>query len=327
MKVRYQRLYRFSLIGILLVSFSVGCAGINQKIEDSQVTHKMKDWQAALKKKLSHGDDGSTAKDNAAGNKDAAASLPVSSEPTVHTVRRRGETLPIIAKWYTGESANWRALARVNPGIKPQQIKIGSRVKIPGNLLVTRKPMSSKFANQYLPTYHKHTICWSGETLALISKWYTGKYTNWRKILNHNPEINPKRIKIGQKIYIPVKMLKTREALPQKFAAQSLPDYFAHTVRQPGESLVEISRWYTGDSNNWQTIARANPDVDPEYLLVGNEIYIPSELLKTRAPLKDAADDVSQEKPEKQDPPATTGASPKKKKDIQLFGPKQFPKS
>jgi nucleoid-associated protein YgaU len=305
----------------------LGCASINQKIEDSQVTQKMKDWQTALKKKLSFDDDDSSAEDSAAVDKDAAASASKPSEFIVHTVQRRGETLPIIAKWYTDESVNWKALSKANPRTNPQRIKIGSQVKIPGNLLVTREPMSPKFANEHLPTYYKHTICWSGETLSLISKWYTGRYTNWKKIVNHNPEINPKRIKIGQTIYIPDKMLRTREALPQKFAAQGLPDYFAYTVQQPGESLPEISKKYTGNSNNWKTIAQANPDIDPKYLLVGNEIYIPSKLLKTREPIQNGADDISHQKPESKDPPAKPAASPKKKKDIQLFGPKQFPKS
>jgi nucleoid-associated protein YgaU len=314
-------------MGILIVSFCLGCASINQTIEDSQVTQKMKDWQAALKKKLSFDDDDSATEDSAAVDKDAAASAPEPSKLLVHTVQRRGETLPIIAKWYTGKSANWKALSKSNPRINPQRIKIGSQVKFPENLLVTREPMSPQFANQHLPTYYKHKITWSGETLSLISKWYTGRYTNWKKIANHNPEINPKRIKVGQTIYIPDKMLRTHEALPQKFVAQGLPGYFAYTVQQSGESLTEISRRYTGDSNNWKAIAQANPDIDPQYLLVGNEIYIPSKLLKTRAPNQNGADDISHQKPENQDPPAKPAASPKKKKDIQLFGPKQFPKS
>ena len=56
MKARYQRIYRLSVIGILLVGLCLGCAGINQKIEDAQVAQKMKDWQAALKNKLSFDD-------------------------------------------------------------------------------------------------------------------------------------------------------------------------------------------------------------------------------------------------------------------------------
>ena len=326
MKVRYQSIYRLSLMGILLVSFCLGCASINQKIEDSQVTQKMKGWQAALKEKLSFDDD-STAEDSAATDKSAAASALDPSELIVHKVQRRGETLPIIAKWYTDESANWKVISKANPRINSQRIKIGSQVKIPKNLLVTRKPMSAEFVKEHLPTYYKHTICWPGETLSLISKWYTGKYTNWKKIVNHNPEIDPRRIKIGQKIYIPDNMLRTRKALSQKFAAQGLPNYFAYTVQQPGESLAEISRRYTGDSKNWKAIAQANPDIDPKYLLVGNEIYIPSKLLKTQAPIKNGADEISHQKPESQDPPAKPAASPKKKKNIQLFGPKQFPKS
>ena len=312
MKVNYQRIYRLGVMGILLVGFCLGCASINQKIED---------WQLELKEKLSSEND-STAEDS-----DAVASATEPSEFIVHTVQQRGETLPIIAEWYTKKSVNWKALLKANPRINPQRIKIGSQVKIPENLLVTRKPMSPEFVNEHLPAYYKHTICWAGETLSLISKWYTGKYTNWQKIANHNPEIDPRCIKIGQTIYIPDKMLRTRKALPQKFAAQGLPDYFAYTVQQAGESLAEISRRFTGDSNNWKAIAQANPDVDPKYLLVGNEIYIPSEFLKSRATIENDGDDVLHENPESQDLPAEPAASPKKKKDIQLFGPKQFPSS
>lgn len=325
MRVRYQRLYRFSVIGILLVSFCLGCAGLNQKLEDAKVTQKMKDWQVALKNKLSFDDAKSASHENDSVEKKATGVVAQSSEIIVHKVQRRGETLAIIAKWYTGNSANWKSLTKANPGLNPQQLKIGSQVKIPGNLLVTREPMSPEFADKHLPAYYSHKICWSGETLSLISKWYTGNYTNWKKIVTHNPEIDPKRIKIGQIIYIPTNMLNTRQALPQKVAAKNLPDYFAYTVRRQGESLAEIARWYTGDPDNWQAIARANPDVDPKYLLVGNEIYIPAKLLKTREAIQTHGDDISQQKPEKQTPPAEPAATPKKKKDIQLFGPKPFP--
>ena len=46
---------------------------------------------------------------------------PVTPKKTsfVHMVQWSGETLPIIAKWYTGDSDNWQFLADANPNINP----------------------------------------------------------------------------------------------------------------------------------------------------------------------------------------------------------------
>jgi hypothetical protein len=49
--------------------------------------------------------------------------------------------------------------------------------------------------------------------------------------------------------------------------------------------------------------------------------------LKPQAPTENDADDFSGQEPESQDQPAPPATSPKKKKEIQLFGPKQFPSS
>ena len=49
----------------------------------------------------------------------------------VHTVRWKGESLSIIAKWYTGEAGNWRLLAEHNPLKDPDRIGIGDRIAIP----------------------------------------------------------------------------------------------------------------------------------------------------------------------------------------------------
>jgi hypothetical protein len=72
-------------------------------------------------------------------------------------------------------------------------------------------------------------------------------------------------------------------------------------------------------------LAKANPDIDPEFLLVGNEIFIPAGLLKTRKPLGQKSVQTSAAKPANK-PAAPQAASPAPKpKKIQLFGPKQFP--
>ncbi|MCD6327759.1 LysM peptidoglycan-binding domain-containing protein [bacterium] len=59
----------------------------------------------------------------------------------MHDVKYKGETLFQIAKWYTGEPENWPSIAEFN-GISPEEVKIGSTIRIPLSLgLKTRKPM------------------------------------------------------------------------------------------------------------------------------------------------------------------------------------------
>ena len=131
---------------------------------------------------------------------------------------------------------------------------------------------------------------------------------------------------VGNVIYIPQDMMNTKEPLPRKVAAKTLKNYFAHTVRKPGEKLTAIAGWYTGDIGNFKAIAKANPDIDPDFLLVGNEIFIPAEFLKTRKPLHQKSIQVSapEQKPAESKAAAAAPSAPKQKK-MQLFGPKQFP--
>jgi hypothetical protein len=69
----------------------------------------------------------------------------------VHTVRYYGETISIIAAWYTGDGENWKALARANPKIDPKLILEGNQVLIPEKLLKTREAMPQKFVNRFYP--------------------------------------------------------------------------------------------------------------------------------------------------------------------------------
>ncbi len=65
-----------------------------------------------------------------------------------------------------------------------------------------------------------HTVTWPGESLSHISKWYTGKYANWKMIAKANPNLNPNRIRKGEKILIPQALLKRQQPLPKDFIAK-----------------------------------------------------------------------------------------------------------
>jgi hypothetical protein len=150
--------------------------------------------------------------------------------PYVHTVRWPGESLSIIAKWYTGNLDNWRAIAQANPELDPDRITMGAEVRIPRQLLRTEDPMPRDFVSTFSrdpknarraptlePTDLQHTVRWPGESLSIIAKWYTGSLDNWKALAEANPDLDPERITMGAKICIPEDMLQTRVPMPQDF--------------------------------------------------------------------------------------------------------------
>jgi hypothetical protein len=74
----------------------------------------------------------------------------------VHTVKWPGETISIVAKWYTGSMDKWKQIAQLNPALDPQKIVIGDQIKISRRLLKTTKPMPEKFVSEFY-TIHKTT--------------------------------------------------------------------------------------------------------------------------------------------------------------------------
>jgi hypothetical protein len=123
MKNTIQKKVQVSLIGmIILVLACYGCAQLGKQSKYRQAAGPE---QASL-----------------------AEAKPTTSV-FVHTVRWPRETLSIIAKWYTGELENWKALVKANPKLKPNRIYIGNKILIPGDLLKTRKPMPRKFLAEF----------------------------------------------------------------------------------------------------------------------------------------------------------------------------------
>jgi len=84
--------------------------------------------------------------------KPSAHEVTVPAEPAYieHTITWPGETLSIIAKWYTGSINNWQVLAQENPAIDPGRMQIGSKIRIPANLLSNRQPMPKEFLDKYV---------------------------------------------------------------------------------------------------------------------------------------------------------------------------------
>jgi hypothetical protein len=110
---------------------------------------------------------------------------------------------------------------------------------------------------------------------------------------------------------------------------------FVHMVQWPNETLPIIAKWYTGDSNNWQSLADANPIINPKQLSAGNKIFISEDLLKIRKtmprkfiteyykPKKKKLPSKSVKVPKKEAPvPSQPAPLPKKEDEFEIIGPK-----
>jgi len=131
-----------------------------------------------------------------------------------HTVTWPGETLSLIASWYTGSSRNWRKLAAANPGLNPDRIKGGNVIYIPPALLKTRVPLPQKVAAKYTSDYFAYTVKQDREKLENIAAWYTGNPANWKLLAKVNPDLKADQLKPGDEVYIPENLLKNQKPLP-----------------------------------------------------------------------------------------------------------------
>lgn len=93
-------------------------------------------------------------------------------------------------------------------------------------------------------TYYDHYVKYQGETLGLIASWYTGSPNNWKAILQHNPGLDPRRIRKGDLVQVPRSFMVKDVPMTQKFVASKQrksatgellppPDPAQATVMQP----------------------------------------------------------------------------------------------
>jgi hypothetical protein len=67
--------------------------------------------------------------------------------PYRHQVRFKGESIGILAEWYTGDVTNWRRVVAINKNIDPQKIEIGDVILIPRDIIIRKEPLTEEFCN------------------------------------------------------------------------------------------------------------------------------------------------------------------------------------
>lgn len=134
--------------------------------------------------------------------------------------------------------------------------------------------------------YVEHTIQ-PGESLSRLAQRYYGDYKKFHIIAEFNQMEDATRIRIGQKLQIPVveelpfyaspeDITTASEGEPASMIEEVVPvkRYVVHTVK-PGESLSKLAKKYYGDYKKFPMIARYNGLDENEGLRVGQKVRVP----------------------------------------------------
>lgn len=132
------------------------------------------------------------------------------------------------------------------------------------------RPSTTKAATQY--------VVQSGDTMSSIAEGWSGRASDWRLLAEHNPQVDPNRLSVGQVLKLPA--LTAAGAAPKSAAPAVTPTAAAgatYTIRS-GDSLASISEATYGSEKYWKFLYEANKGVigaDPGALGVGDVIQLP----------------------------------------------------
>ncbi len=124
---------RTAIFALLMLIAAAGCATVTEQLEKTET------WVKSLK---------SDASEQPAPPQQECEGSPSSSFYT-HRVTWTGESLSIVAKWYTGNLENWKVLSKANPEIKPHSLRLGMKIRIPESMIVNRDPLPQEFVTAH----------------------------------------------------------------------------------------------------------------------------------------------------------------------------------
>ncbi|TVQ32159.1 MAG: LysM peptidoglycan-binding domain-containing protein [Phycisphaeraceae bacterium] len=118
------------------------------------------------------------------------------------------------------------------------------------------------------------------DTIATISERFFGSPDEWRIVARANPLVDINRLRVGQRLLIPVDP-DNIQGVPvgpeaEKPPAAPEPEYFEYIVAR-GDTLSAIAHRYYNRSSDWRLILDANRDTitAPEQIRPGMRLRIP----------------------------------------------------
>ena len=140
---------------------------------------------------------------------------PSAGDANVHVVKAN-ETLSDISKSHYGTTAKWKEIVKANPGIDPEGLKVGQKIKLPEIAGAPKAPESTAGGSTTKESSTNTAATYTvklGDTPASIASSQMGPKADWKKIVEANPGLDPKKLRIGQKLVIPGKVAPV-EATP-----------------------------------------------------------------------------------------------------------------
>lgn len=162
---------------------------------------------------------------------------------------RSGDTFYAISQRF---NVSLEALIAANPGVNPDALLVGQVICIP-------RPGPPEPPAECPAGTRRYTIR-SGDTLFALARRFG---TTVEAILDANPGIDPEALRVGQIICIP----RPAPEPPDECPAGTRP----YTVRS-GDTFYSLARRF---NTTIAALRRANPDVDPDNLQIGQVICIP----------------------------------------------------
>lgn len=145
--------------------------------------------------------------------------------------------------------------------------------------------------------FFEHIVKWPEENLYNITAWHTGSLDKYNEVHSANQNMSPYSLSVGDKVLIPQSLVTNRDPMPaftditdggrKRPSAIQPPGrtYHTHRVTISGESLSIIAKWFTGDLKNWEQLAAANPNLNPNRIEIGDEILIPEDMMLRKDPI------------------------------------------
>ena len=162
-------------------------------------------------------------------------------------------------------------------GTQPQTAQIPEDVWVLRAPLLQDEPRTAPPIVQYTDY-----IVREDDSLWTIADGWFGEPARWQEIADANPQVNPDRLRVGQRLRLPATtstVALNRAAAIERPTTPVTPrtnDRF-YTVRS-GDTLTHIAKLQYRDTDRWRVIYEANRAAigwDPDRLKVGMRLRIP----------------------------------------------------
>ncbi len=131
---------------------------------------------------------------------------PAAGSAFAYTVQE-GDSAWKLAKRFYGNGLQYPRIKKANPGVNFDNLKVGTKLTIPERRGSGASPSATAPA-QGAPvatgTGRVHTVA-PGDRLYVIAAEYLGSGMRYREIVALNPGLDPRNLKVGQKIKIPAR--------------------------------------------------------------------------------------------------------------------------